>query len=138
MAASQAFLSPKSLHGYHEAYRSHATTFRTWLLAFAVGMPVFLASNEALWNRFVATDGIRGIALAFLAALGLQAVLALADKYAAWFCYATILGRRNQDSPGTRFGLWWTRNDWPSVLVDLATLGLLACATWMALPKILA
>ncbi len=111
-----------------EAYRQHSNNFRTWLIAFGIGAPVFLAANDKAWAAFLAAPNARCIAYLLLLGAGLQIGLALIDKYADWFCLSAENGRTSKDSAKAKAGGWWLRNDWPSVLIDLATIGAFAYA----------
>ena len=111
-----------------EAYRQHSNNFRTWLIAFGIGVPAFLSTSDKAWAAFLAAPNARCIAYLLLLGAALQIGLALIDKYAGWFCLCAEIGRSGSDTLKARAGKWWLENDWPSILIDLATVGAFAYA----------
>lgn len=124
MAASNddGILAATNKSDFEAAYRQHAGNFRTWLVAFGVGLPIFLASNDKIWEIFSKAEGARYVIYAFFAGIALQVLLAMLDKYSDWFCLSTINGRRLKESYGAKFGVWWLKNDWPSIFLDLTSI----------------
>lgn len=110
-----------------EAYRQHSNNFRTWLIAFVIGVLAFLSTSDKAWEAFFAAPNARCIAYLLLLGAALQIGLALIDKYASWFClYAENKG--DTKTLKVMAGKWWLENDWPSILIDLATVGAFAYA----------
>jgi hypothetical protein len=73
--------------GYFEAYASFARTLRTWLVAYGVGGPALLLTQESLAAKFIAAPKSQMIIVLFLAGVGLQVVGALLYKTAMWYLY---------------------------------------------------
>lgn len=135
MAASNDndILASTNKSDFEAAYRQHAGNFRTWLVAFGVGMPIFLASNGTIWETFSKAERASYVTCTFFAGIALQVMLAMLDKYADWFCLSTINGRRAKESYGAKFGVWWLKNDWPSILIDLASIALFGTGAYLTL-----
>lgn len=93
---------------FEEVYRQHTGNFRTWLVAFGVGFPVFLVSNAEIWHKLEAS-GIKCMLISIIIGIALQVKLALIDKYTDWFCLLAIYNLRNQNSPTAKFGVWWQK-----------------------------
>lgn len=121
-------LSENHLDGLRTAYRQHAGTFRAWLVAFGVALPIFLSSNETIWGLFSKSPNARCIAYTFLCGISLQVILAIIDKYSDLFCLSAIMEWKDKDSVSTKCGVWWIKNDWPSIVADIVTLVLLGIA----------
>lgn len=111
-----------------EAYRQHSNNFRIWLIAFGIGVLAFLSTSKDAWAAFLAAPNARCIAYLLLLGAALQIGLALIDKYASWFCLYAEIGRSGKDTLKAKFGKWWLENDWPSILIDLATIAAFAYA----------
>ena len=72
---------------YTGAYRHYAGVLRTWLVAYGVGGPVIILTNDKLWE---AMQSARILALAgslFLLGVALQVLLALLNKTTMWLSY---------------------------------------------------
>lgn len=76
-----------SASDYFSDYDAEAKALRTWFVAYGIGGPVLLLTNESLRAKLVASGESRQIAAAFLIGVGLQIVLTLAMKHALWECY---------------------------------------------------
>lgn len=124
------FLTSANENNLREAYRHHSATCRAWLVAFGVGLPIFLASNDKVWNAFSGTPGARGTLYLYLVAVAIQVCVSLVDKYAGWFCLSAIWKLRATDSFTAKVGYLWIEKDWPSFLADLISIALFAYATW--------
>jgi hypothetical protein len=103
------------------------------MIAFGVGLPVFLASNENLWRKFSHAYVARSIAYLFLGGTALQVLVSLIDKYTDWSCLSAVEGLRNTDSIGATVGVWWQKHDWPSILIDIASIVLFGYANYWVL-----
>jgi hypothetical protein len=103
-------LIDKNQTAFEEVYRQNIGNFRTWLVAFGVGFPVFLVSNEEIWRKLEAS-GIKCIWIPIVIGIALQVVLALVDKDADWFCLSAIYKLRDQENPTAKFGIWWQKHD---------------------------
>lgn len=117
---------------YKEAYRLHATTLRNWFVVYGVGGPALLLGNEKILVKANAEAVTGVVMLCFIAGAACQVLLSLVDKYADWICYvrssANIApAKRNCKQ---RIADWWMTRDFPSVFLDLATIGAFGYATW--------
>ncbi|ACE86199.1 hypothetical protein [Cellvibrio japonicus] len=104
------------------AYRQHSATLRAWFVAFGVAFPLFLASNDRIWDDFSAHENATCTAILFFAGVILQVVLAIIDKYTDLFCLSASMGLRNADEWAVKMGCLWLHYDWPSILGDVITL----------------
>lgn len=123
--------SEKNRLGYEEAYRLHAGTSRAWLVAFGVGIPIFLASNEKVWTAFSNAENSRCITYIFLSGVALQVIQSLMDKYADWFCLSVIYGLRKNDTSCAQFGKYWLTDDRPSIILDALSVALFGYASFL-------
>lgn len=134
---AEKILAASHAEGLRQAYRQHAGTFRAWLIAFGVAFPVFLASNDKIWDLFAAAPSASRIAHLFLGGVAVQVLLALVDKYADLFCLSVVLEWRDEATRPAKFGVWWLQYDWPSILADCASVVLFGIATFSTLEVLL-
>lgn len=105
------------------AYRAHAASLRAWFLAFGVGAPLLLYGTEEVWWCIAATDDLQYPALAFASGIATQVLGAFLDKYGDWFgLTASQVGEASLARPYRAFLNFWMTHDWPSWLLDLATM----------------
>ena len=69
---------------YYKAYEEYAKSLRTWFVAFGIGVPVFLLSNNEVWKALAETGRLPFITLLFLFGLTIQVVGAIINKYGNW------------------------------------------------------
>jgi hypothetical protein len=72
---------------YYEAYVYFARILRVWLIAYGVGAPFLVLSNESLRQALAASRHAYLIVGLFLAGVVLQILCALIYKYAMWHLY---------------------------------------------------
>jgi hypothetical protein len=130
----------KDAKDYAEAYRQHATTLRNWFVAYGVGGPAVLLTNEKLQLALKSSGSYALVGWFFLAGVALQVLLAFVDKYADWICYwrcekAPPAAPPQAPPPLTlsqRLAAWWVQDNRPSIALDLASMAFLAFATGTA------
>jgi hypothetical protein len=118
---------------FYKPYEEHAKALRTWLVAYGVGAPVLLLTNEHLSKTFAAAADSRWVALAFLGGGALQVLLAALNKTLMWACYFGAKHPEYADSK-LRFKVayWISEQFWIDLIVDAASLTLFGWATWTA------
>ena len=117
---------------YLEAYAEHARILRTWLVAFGIGAPVLLVTNESVSKAIKSSGHGKLIASCFLLGVASQVVLAALNKASMWGLY---YGEENQSFKtgcSYRLAYWFSESFWIDLLVDIATLALFGVATWQA------
>lgn len=72
------------LFGDFDAYDK---ILRTWFVAYGIGGPALLLTNDGIRSKITASGWLRWIALAFLLGGALQVLLTIANKAALWGCY---------------------------------------------------
>ena len=92
-----------------------------------------MASNPDLWKKFVTAPNSRTISCLLLLGVIFQILLAFLDKYLDLFCLSTALNIRKPNSWPTKAGVWWMEHDWPSIIMDLATVTLFCVAGYKLL-----
>jgi hypothetical protein len=125
--------SPPSLKDdYKEAYRYHSSTLRNWYVAFGIGAPVLFLSNEYLWKKIVTSCNFEVIGFTFLLGAVFQVLLAFLDKYASWVGYYERATGDVKSPIIHDIAEWWIKDDFFSIALDLGSLALFSCATFLA------
>ena len=116
--------------GHYLAYLEHARTLRTWLVAYGIGGPVLILSQDSLWKRLAASGHLSMIAALFLCGVALQVLLATTNKNAMWAVYYGELEPKYQATRRYKLGLWLSSQYAIDFLCDFASLALFAYATY--------
>lgn len=117
-------------------YTEYSKTLRTWLVAYGVGAPVLLLTNERLAKDLAGSPLAPQIAALFLIGVALQVFLSFLNKTVAWVCYWAAINADERPD---------LKNHWAvaraervsecysiDVLIDLASSVLFLYATWQA------
>jgi hypothetical protein len=116
--------------GHYVAYLEHARTLRTWLVAYGIGGPVLLLSQDSLWKRLAASGQLPCIATLFLLGVALQVLLAATNKNAMWAVYYGTIEPSYKQTLRYRFGEWLSSQYTIDFFVDLTAMVLFAVATY--------
>jgi len=119
--------------GYFEGYVSFARTLRTWLVAYGVGGPALVLTQETLASKFVASANAGLITELFLGGVGTQVLGALLYKTSMWYLY---MGERHETLKGRRMykiADWLSEAFWLESLLDLTSIVLLGWASYLLL-----
>jgi hypothetical protein len=117
---------------YLQAYGEHAKVLRTWLVAYGIGAPVLLMTNETLAAAVKTSGESRCIALSFISGVVLQVVLSTINKGSMWGLYYGETQDKFKKTWRYEVSHWISERYWIDFWVDLATMGLFAYATWQA------
>jgi tagatose-1,6-bisphosphate aldolase non-catalytic subunit AgaZ/GatZ len=116
----------------YKAYEEYSKTLRTWFVAFGVGAPLVLLTNEKLSETLAASPLLPLLVAGYCFGVGLQVLVAIMNKNAMWACY---YGENEPSFRSTRrYGLadWLSKQYWIDASVDLATAILFGWATYSA------
>ena len=119
----------ESAKGYYSAYQYHSNLLRTWLVAYGIGGPVLLLTNDSLWGQLQASGEVNFIATFFLIGVALQILLAALNKAIMWTLYHGEVKLKFQTTK------WYTMADrlstqiWIDLVTDFASMAFMAWAT---------
>jgi hypothetical protein len=116
--------------GHYLAYLEHARTLRTWLVAYGIGGPVLILSQDSLWKRLMASGHLPRIATLFLIGVALQVFLAAVNKNAMWAVYYGTIEPSYKQTYRYKIGEWLSSQYTIDFALDLATMILFAVATY--------
>jgi hypothetical protein len=124
------YTPPIDRDAFYKVYEEYAKHLRTWFVAYGVGGPVLILTQEKVSQVVVASGSGKGIALFFLAGVGLQVLLSLVNKWVNWGVYA--YSETEQLIDGKRFAVcsWISEQSCLDVLFDLGTIVCFGVATW--------
>jgi hypothetical protein len=123
---------------YYASYADFSKILRTWFVAYGIGGPIVLLSNNVAWGWLVKSGKIFTVGLLFLIGGALQVSGALLNKHAMWCLYVGESDVKRQSMRNYRFWYKYSELGSVDVLLDLATIILLGCATWLAFSTIMA
>lgn len=113
-----------------EDYDAFAKVLRTWFVAYGVGGPVLLLTNDTVSSKIADSGCARGIASAFLIGVGLQVLFTLLNKAALWGCYKAARDSKLRERLVYRIAEWFAYVLWLDLLVDFVSFVLFAFATY--------
>lgn len=128
---------PSLREEYLEAYGEHARTLRLWLVAYGIGAPVLLVTNDVLFLAVLQSGVARQIAFYFLAGVGLQVVISTASKNSMWALYYGETAPRFKQTRRFKVAYWFSEQYWIDLLFDLVTLAFFLVATAKSLSIVL-
>ena len=117
---------------YFEPYSHFARTLRIWFIAYGVGAPIAIFSNDTILQKLMAARVVQPAIWYFFAGIAIQIVMAMMWRTSMWYQY---LAEDNADVKKTRryrWSLWASEQYWLEVIPDLLTLGAFAWATVLA------
>lgn len=115
---------------YYAAYEKHSAILRTWLVAYGVGAPVLVLTNEKVWELLRQSGESRFIAGCFLLGVVLQVIIAALNKILMWSSY---YAEEHSDYAGTRryaVTVALRGQFWIDFLVDVSAIILFVIATY--------
>jgi hypothetical protein len=124
--------------GYFRAYEGYSTVLRTWLVAYGIGAPVLLFTNDHLATAISRSPLRAVIAACFLSGVGLHVLLAAINKNVMWMLYWGEQWPELQERFWYKVSAWISYQFWIDMLVDVGCLLLFGWATLMACRVVLA
>jgi hypothetical protein len=124
--------------GFFAPYSDFAKALRTWFIAYGIGAPAFVLSNESVSKRVLASGCAREIAYLFLAGVTLQIIETLLYKAAMWQLYAGELDPHHKRTRRHSAAEFVSNSFALELSIDLGTLALFATATIKLLLVVLA
>ncbi len=122
--------NPKSeAEGLFEAYKDFSTVLRTWLVAYGIGGPVIILSQEHIWKALGTSAAAACAGVLFLSGVIVQVFFAAFFKWAMWELWFGLNDEPRQKRKRYRFAKWASENYWIDVVTDFGSLATFAIAT---------
>lgn len=124
------------------SYETHAKTLRGWLILYGAALPAYFLKEKTFADLIRDSGHGRIIIMLFLLGILLQVIQVFTYKIAMGYLYLeeTLENQQKTKFKATyryRFSSWYSDQTWPVVLLDLGTIALYGCATWMLLTAFL-
>ena len=116
---------------YLEIYASFSRNLRGWLIAFGVGAPVLLVSQESVATRLSASPRFEFIVWTFFVGLTSQILAVFFYKMTLGGLYLGEEGQYSKDGRWWKFCYWSYRQQWLELIPDVVTLVAYAVAVYM-------
>jgi hypothetical protein len=129
---------PKEENGFYESYAHFSRTLRAWLVAYGVGVPVLLVSQEFIARAIIRADTGGLITWLFLIGVAVQVLAALLYKYSMAYLYFAETDSIANDAWQVELSAWLSRAVWLEVLFDVASIVLFVYGTFMVVAAVLA
>lgn len=117
----------KKESGFYESYANFARTLRAWMVAYGVGLPTILLSQEHVGNLIRASSQGFTVTCLFLVGVIVQVVATLLYKYSMGYIYASELDPKLESSRIYRVAEWLSEAFWLELLFDLVAI---VCFVW--------
>ena len=119
----------ESAKGYYSAYQYHSNLLRTWLVAYGIGGPVLLFTNDSLWGQLRESGEVIFVGTLFLIGVACQIFLAGLNKTVMWTLYFGEGDPQFQEKCRYKIMAWLSGQIWIDLGFDIASMGLMAWAT---------
>ena len=113
-----------------ELLEAQTRTLRTWFVAFGIGAPVLVLTNEALYEIILSSGKLRLIGKLFLLGVACQIGLAALNKSVVLVQYYGEEYKTFQQSRRHQMADWLSNQIWIDLGLDLLTIVLFAVATF--------
>lgn len=115
---------------YFKAYAEYSKVLRTWFVAYGIGAPVLLLTNEGLAKVLKASGESKVLAGFFLVGVALQVLLAALNKCSMWGIYFGEFKDAFRRTRRYKIAHWFSEQFWIDLAIDILTFLAFAVATW--------
>lgn len=134
--------------GHFANYAEYSKTFRSWMVAYGIGGPILLLVSKDVPTSLAGSQHLPIIITLFVIGVGLQILLALINKWAAWQMYRGAYSLyqcertdtdqdSHHDTRTYKFWKWINKQGWIDFLCDTFSLLAFSAATWLVLKVLL-
>ncbi|MGA9852603.1 MAG: hypothetical protein WBR15_06695 [Gammaproteobacteria bacterium] len=123
---------------FYESYASFSRTLRAWLVAYGVGVPVLLVSQQFIAKAIIKAGTGRLITWLFLAGVAIQVLAALLYKYSMAYLYSAEVDSNLNETWRVKVAEWLSNAVWFEALFDVVSIALFVCGTFMVVAAVLA
>ncbi|MGH8322043.1 MAG: hypothetical protein ACRESI_08820 [Gammaproteobacteria bacterium] len=124
--------------GFYESYASFSRTLRAWLVAYGVGVPVLLVSQQFIAKAIIKAGSGGLVTWLFLAGVAIQVLAALLYKYSMAYLYNAEVDSSLNETRRVKAAEWLSNAVWLEALFDVVSIALFVCGTFMVVAAVLA
>ncbi|HVC28446.1 MAG TPA: hypothetical protein VNF48_02765 [Gammaproteobacteria bacterium] len=123
--------------GFYESYAHFSRTLRAWLVAYGVGVPVLLVSQEFIAMAIIkaGTGGL--ITWLFLIGVAIQVLAALLYKYSMAYLYNSEGDTVLNNTWRVQASEWLSKTIWLEALFDVTAIALFVWGTFLVVAAVL-
>jgi hypothetical protein len=129
---------PDGDSGFYESYIQYARTLRAWFVAYGIGVPVLLVSQEFIARAIIKAGTGELITWLFLIGVAVQVLAAFLYKYAMNYLYFDEVGGELEGTRRLKFAVWLSNAIWLEMLFDVISIGLFSWGTFLVVAAALA
>jgi hypothetical protein len=122
---------------FYESYAHFSRTLRAWLVAYGVGVPVLLVSQEFIAKAIIRANTGGLITWLFLTGVAIQVLAALLYKYSMAYLYNSEENSELNDTWRVQAAVWLSRAIWLEALFDVTAIGLFVWGTFLVVAAVL-
>jgi len=116
---------------HFDTYIEYAKILRTWLVAYGIGAPALILTNEKITANLLDKPSIKCFAMAFLAGVILQVFLASLNKIIMWCCYyGEEVDPDFQETKRFKVAYYISSQFWIDIVIDVSTMLAFGYATF--------
>ena len=130
-------VSKVSKENLYDAYKEYNKTLRAWFVAYGVGLPALVLTNEKLIENAKNSGEAKLVAWLFAAGVLLQLSIAALNKWANWFQYWGAIDTSFTEKPSHKFALWWGEHPELDVAAEVLTAIFFGLGTFRILSHIM-
>ena len=119
--------------GFYEPYSHFSRTLRAWLVAYGIGGPVLIASQDTLSTAILKSGAGMSITVLFLVGVSVQIAAALLYKYSMGIIYASELDPSIEESFRFKAADWISEAFLMELIFDVASITCFVIATFKIL-----
>ncbi|MGB9428589.1 MAG: hypothetical protein WCC11_01715 [Gammaproteobacteria bacterium] len=123
---------------FYESYAHFSRTLRAWLVAYGVGVPVLLVSQEFIAKAIIKSGTGALITWLFLIGVAIQVLAALLYKYSMAYLYSAEVDAALNETRRVKAAEWLSNTVWLEALFDVVSIALFVCGTFMVVSAVLA
>lgn len=126
--------SSREESGFYAAYAGFAKILRNWLIAYGVGCPVILLSNETIYKSLKETNCVCTAAVLFGIGVVSQLVAAMLYKTAMWWLYVGEVDTDFRERARYKSADWLSEQYWLEIVFDGVSIIFYVVGTAIVLP----
>lgn len=123
--------------GFYEPYVQYSRTLRAWLVAYGIGVPVLLASQDIIAKAIIKAGTGKWITWLFLCGVVVQVIATFLYKYSMEYLYHEETGAKLEGTFRLTAAKWLSNTIWFEIVLDLISILLFVCGTFMVVAAVL-
>jgi len=115
--------------GYFASYKQFSNILRSWLIAYGIGVPVFMLSQEHVWNALKNSCLATVAGSLFVFGVVMQVLFAAFFKWAMWVIWMGVDDASRRETRGYKIAHWASDKYFIDFITDVGAMALFTIAT---------